>query len=151
MSHYTRVKTKIKNKSSLVKALQDMGFTESQIKVHDTPQQLEGYEARLRKEKAEIILPRSAVGGASNDIGFKRLDDGTFEAIISDYDRNNGASHKNERTGKLKNGYNQEWLDKLTQRYAYQNTKENLSENGLYIISEEEVDGELILECGRYG
>ena len=65
---------------------------------------------------------RKFVGAASNDIGFKRQEDGTFEAIISAFDRRK---------------YSQEWLGRLTQRYAYHATRAKLEEQGFAIVSEE--------------
>lgn len=50
------------------------------------PQNLEGYQGDQRQQRADIIIPRSQVGGASNDIGFTKGPDGTYKAIISDYD-----------------------------------------------------------------
>lgn len=132
MSHYTKVKTKIKKKSALVKALGDLGFTAEKLRVEETAKQLEGYEGRLRDQKAEIIIPRRYVGGAANDIGFKEQADGTYEAIISEYD-----SHR----------YNEPWLKKLNQRYARHNIVEELEEQGLFIESEKEENGEIFIEA----
>jgi hypothetical protein len=155
MSHYSKVKTKIKNKDSLVAALCDLGFTKSQIEVHDEAVALEGYEGRFRKEKANIIIRRRHVGGAANDIGFVRMQDGTYQAIISDYDRrSNSAANKNKLTKDRKiRSYNSSWLDLLSQRYAYHDLKKSILDNGLFIESEEEVDGEIFLEVsgGMFG
>jgi hypothetical protein len=60
-----------------------MGFKPTR---HGSPVQLEGYTGDRRTQTAEIIIPRKQVGAASNDIGFKQQADGTFTAIISDYD-----------------------------------------------------------------
>ena len=102
MSHFTCIKTQIKNQDALVKALADIGFKE--VEVHETAQHLYGYQGDIREQTAEVVIRRKYIGSASNDIGFKRQEDGQFEAIISEYDR-----HK----------YSQEWLNRLTQRYGY--------------------------------
>ena len=136
MSHFTRVKTKIKNKSALLAALADMGYTANKVELHDTPQNLYGYRGDQREQTAEIILRRRYVGGSSNDIGFKLQEDGTYEAIISEYD-----------SGR----HNENWRDKLSQRYAYHNIKEELSSQGFSIESESEEKGELLLVCSNVG
>jgi len=136
MSHFTRVKTKIKNKSALLAALADMGYTANKVELHDTPQNLYGYQGDKREQTAEIILRRRYVGGSSNDIGFKLQEDGTYEAIISDYDSSR---------------HNETWRDKLSQRYAYHNIKEELSSQGFSIESESEEKGELLLVCSNVG
>ncbi len=143
MSHYSKFKTTITSKKHLLNALKDMGFTSDQIRVSENPMQVEGYEGRLRDERAEIIIPRRFVGGASNDIGFKQNEDGTWGAIISDYDKtSNGACRKNDRTQGIK-AYNNDWLNMLTQRYNYHHVKEQIAENNYYIESETEVNGEV--------
>jgi hypothetical protein len=134
MSHYTRVKTQLKSTLALMQALADLGFGPEKIK-HDTTgkQHLEGYEGKMREQTAEIIIPRKHVGGASNDIGFQLQEDGTYEAIISEYD---------------KRRYDKKWVGKLTQRYAYNNLKNELSDGGFFIESEKEEKGEIFLQVG---
>ncbi|MEG4595403.1 DUF1257 domain-containing protein [Microcoleus sp. F8_C2] len=90
------------NVKALVKALADMGF--SNVEVHQTLQNLYGYQGDVRPEKGQVILRRQYIGSASNDIGFNRRQDGTFEAIISEYDRSR---------------FSLEWLNQLAQRYNY--------------------------------
>lgn len=149
MSHYTKVKTKITSKSLLMKALNDMGFTSEMIRDCSTAEQLEGYGGDKRADRAEIILPRKHVGGASNDIGFKLQEDGTYGAIISEYDsRSNPACRKNERTKGILS-YNSDWLNLLNQRYAYHHLKQQVVDNDYYITSEREVNGEVFLEVER--
>jgi hypothetical protein len=85
MSHFTVLRTHITDVESLVKALAELGFP--QVEVHQTAQHLYGYQGDVRPQTAEVIIRRQFIGRASNDIGFKRQEDGTFDAIISDYDR----------------------------------------------------------------
>jgi hypothetical protein len=147
VSHYSRIKTKIKSKGALVKALQDMGFRTDQIEVHDQAIQLEGYEARLRKETAEVIIRRRNVGGASNDIGFKRMEDGTFEAIVSAYDKGNGASRKNKLTTETR-GYSGRWMELLSQRYSFRVIEEQANIEG-FSLEERWENGEIVVEASR--
>jgi len=58
---------------------------------------LEGYHGDKRVQTAEIILKRREVGGASNDVGFKKQADGTFTAIISDYDKGGNFGTKKQK------------------------------------------------------
>jgi hypothetical protein len=147
LSHYTKVKTKITNKELLVRALEDMGFKREQVEVHDKPVNLFGYQNDKRNDVAEVVLRRAAVGGASNDIGFKLQEDGTFGAIISEYDGgSNGACKKNDRTKNIR-AYNSDWLKMLNQRYAYHHIKQQLADQNVYIESEREENGEVFIEC----
>ena len=134
MSHYSKVRTKLKSLKYLTLALQDMEFKKEQIQYDKVAQQLEGYHGDKREQTAELVIPRRFIGKYSNDIGFKLQQDGTWEAIISDYD---------------KSKYNSAWLGKLYQRYAYKKTKDQLADNGFLIESEIEENGELFLNCTR--
>ncbi len=120
MSHFTTVRTRITDPDVLKQALDDLGF--SDIEVHASPQNLYGYQGDLRPEQAEIIIRRQHIGPASNDIGFHKLPDGSYEAIISEYDQ--------ER-------FNQHWLDQLMQRYAYHIVRARLESQGFYVVGEE--------------
>jgi hypothetical protein len=135
MSHFTAIKTQVKNADALLQALADLGF--STIEHHATAQPLYGYQGDLRSQTAEIILRRQHIGHLSNDIGFKHQPDGTYQAIISDYDR--------------RHGYGQDWLNQLTQRYGYHHLKAIAPAQG-FAIEEDAVleDGTIRLVVGRW-
>lgn len=137
MSHYSAVKTKIKRKSDLVSALKSMnnGKWKNCIEVHDTPQNLIGYDGDVREQKADIIIRRHNISSSSNDIGFVRQQDGTYQAVISDYDRTSQR-------------YNSEWLDKLSQQYSYEVVKSTAVSNG-FTFEFAIVDGEIHVTCEK--
>ena len=86
-----------------------------------------------REQKAEIILRRKYVGASSNDIGFKLQEDGTWEAIISEYD---------------KHRFNTVWLNNLSQQYALNKVKDLAALHGYTIETEENIKGEIHLSIG---
>ncbi len=122
MSQFVILRTIITNKAMLLAALKDLGF--SNVEVHEKAQHLYGYQGDRRVQTAEVIIRRKYVGSSSNDIGFKQREDGTFEAIVSEYD-SRGC------------GYGEEWLNQLTQRYAYHATRDQAEREGLTFISED--------------
>jgi len=134
MSHFTAIKTQIKDKDALIKALADIGL--KNIEVHETAQSLYGYQGDVRPETAEVIIRRQYIGSSSNDIGFKRQDDGQFQAIISEFDRGR---------------YNQQWLGKVMQRYGYYALVTSAQEQG-FTIEEDEVmeDGTVRVVVARW-
>ena len=133
MSHFTRLRTRITDVEALRKALADVGF--ATVEVHETAQHLRGWLGDRRSQTAEVILRKKYIGFASNDIGFQRQPDGTFEALISEYDR-----HK----------YTEKWLNQLTQRYAYHATCARLKEQGFEMVQEEKTrDGRIHLVLRR--
>jgi len=120
MSHYSIYKTQFVSAEHLVQALNDMGF--NQVNVYDKPVQLEGWLGDQRKNRAEIVIPRHFISSASNDMGFKLNAEGSYEAIISDYDRGQRLD--------------QHWLNKLTQRYAYHVAIDMLQQQDFQLIEE---------------
>lgn len=135
MSHFTTIKTQIKSADALVQALADLGFRH--VEQSATAQPLYGYEGDMRSQTAEIIVRRQYVGPLSNDIGFKHQSDGTYEAVISDYDR--------------RHGYGQDWLNHLMQRYGFHHLKAIAPAQGFAIEAEEVLaDGTLRLVVGRW-
>jgi hypothetical protein len=104
----------------LVEALASVGHRT--VEVHDQPQTLYGYQGDARREKAEVVIRRKHVGSASNDIGFARRADGTFEAIISEYDRSR---------------YNATWLTKLTHSYSHAATLRYAATHGYEVATDE--------------
>lgn len=120
MSHYTRVRTALTDQDTLVRALNGLGFTT--VESHAAPQPLVGYQGDTRPQKAEVIVRRAFVGRLSNDIGFARAADGTFQAIVGDYDR---AEHGDA------------WLAEVAQRYGYESARAFAEENGYEILTDE--------------
>ena len=85
MSHYTKCKTKITDQQALLTTLAAFGW--KNVEVHKTPQSLFGYLGDIRAERAEIIVRRINISSVSNDLGFQLTPDGTYQAIISEYDQ----------------------------------------------------------------
>jgi hypothetical protein len=134
MSHFTSIKTQIKNADALIKALADVGF--KNLEYHETAHHLYGYQGDVRPESAEVIIRKKYIGSMSNDIGFQRQENGEFKAIISEYDR-----------GK----YGQLWLNKLMQRYGYHTLMASAQEQG-FTIEEDEImeDGTVRVVVARW-
>lgn len=132
MSRYTELKTNFKDRDCLVKALNDVGY--ETVEVNDEAQPLVGYQGDFRDKdnwnghtrnpdqavKAHVIVRRRHIGSVANDLGFERMPDGKFRAIISDYDSSK---------------HNQSWQNKLTQRYNLALDKKKARALG-YIASE---------------
>jgi hypothetical protein len=134
MSHYTKIQTCFKEQKYLLAALKDMGF--SDVEVHDTPQTIYGYLGDERTDTAHVIVRRQHVGQSSNDIGFLRNTEGIFEASISEFDRD-----------ELK--YDGEWLGKLSQRYAYHATLDQVKKQGFQVRQEKQDGGKIRLTLDR--
>ena len=129
MSAYSEVNTEFKDGELLIEALTAMGFTPRNC--IGNPQQLEGYQGDRRQQRADIIIPRSQVGGASNDIGFVKGADGTFRAIISAYD-----SHR----------YDGKWLNTVKANVADAGIQRTAKRMGLRVASRKVTKGQIEYE-----
>lgn len=115
MSHYVKIKTAITDRDCLLKGLKRMGFKDNQIETHDEATNLYGYQGDKREDKANVIIRRKNVGASSNDIGFTREEDGSYRAIISEYDQGR---------------YNDKWVNELNMYYGVEKAKTTFEENG---------------------
>jgi len=91
MSHYTTAKVPIRSEEDLIAGLVAAGIPRNAIESHETPVNLYGYRGDKRTDVAHVVVRRQAVndlsGGSSNDVGFVRLPDGSWQEIVSDYDQ----------------------------------------------------------------
>jgi hypothetical protein len=90
MSEYKKMATSFleSEEDCLIDALVDIGFPRKVIEVHAEAEHLRGYEGDRRAQTAHIIIRRENVGSGSNDLGFEKMADGTYELRVSEYDRN---------------------------------------------------------------
>ena len=131
MSHYNKIKTQITNRDALIKALGKMGYKESQVEVHEEAQHLYGYQGDKRPQKANVIVRRKNVGGAANDIGWELQEDGTYQAMISDYDKH---KHSTEWQNKLGTHYNVEQSKSTFEQYGWSWTESVTEEGELQVV-----------------
>lgn len=121
MSKYSETSTTVRNQAYLVAALGELGY---KAEIHADGGALVGYEGRERPERAHVIIRRVQIGSASNDIGFVRKPDGTFGAVLSEYDR--------------AIGFDQKWLGRVHQAYKEQQTLSDAKAKG-YVFRGREV------------
>ena len=103
MSHFVEMKVnfKQKNEKDLVASLENL-FGAGTVEVHEDGAPLYGYQGDDRSKhptgsadyapKCHVIIRRKNVGGASNDVGYRRTEDGQYVAYISDYDKGSNYS-----------------------------------------------------------
>jgi hypothetical protein len=105
MSKYEEFRTVIADETYLVEALEQLGY-KPEVQKSGAP--LYGYMGDERSERANVIIRRSQLDSASNDIGFARDESGHFQAVISEYDRGIG--------------FNDAWVGRVTQAYKERQT-----------------------------
>lgn len=132
MSHFTCIKTKIIEQEELIGALRDLGYTPEigrDIRLY-------GYQGDLREDTADVVVRRKELSPSSNDLGFVCADDGTYNAIISEYDARALP----------------DLVKKITQRYAERVVLKHVARQG-FTMAEREVmkDGSIRLRMERWG
>lgn len=123
MSHFTHLKTKMTEKTFLKQALQDLG-----LKYHEGDLEIRGHDGQRARVELKVRL-------SGHDIGFVKVGD-AYELVA---DWMVAAGFKREQ-----------FLHRLTQRYAYHATRAKLEEQGFSLASEEvEENGEIRLVLRR--
>lgn len=121
MSKYDSFQTTLTEEGPLIAALKALGYP---VEVHTQAAPLFGYYGDERPERAHIIIRRTHLNCASNDIGFVRNANGQFSAILSEYDRSIG--------------FDQKWLNRVHQRYKEDRTLAMARQRG-YVFRGREV------------
>lgn len=141
MSHFTEMSVNFlqKNEAQLVKALEEC-FGEGSVEIHNEGAALMGYggdnRAKLPKNNpnyappCHLIIRRENVGGASNDVGYRRTEDGKYVAYISDYDRRGNFS-KEKQLG-VQNSYTAGVTERQLKMQGYQTTR--TVKNGTIVV-----------------
>lgn len=86
MSAFVEAQTNIVDEADLLDALDEMGFKPEAIEQHAEAQPLYGYRGDRRSDTANVIIRRNHIGRLSNDIGWRRENDGTYTAVVSKFD-----------------------------------------------------------------
>jgi len=125
MSHFTRISTKIVEKEYLTLALQDLGYTWVEGEV-----EISGYQGN--RTRVEMKIPTKNPG---YDIGFRKTKD-SYE-IVADW-------------WGIRDIKQEQFLQKLTQRYAYHATVAKLEDQGFAVINQDtQLDGKVHLVLRR--
>lgn len=116
MSHFTRIKTRMVEKEYLKLALQDLGYAyqEGDLKIR-------GFSGQYTKVEIKVLTKNP-----DYDIGFRKIGD-EYEMVADWW----GIRDVNK----------EQFLQQLTQRYAYHATRAKLEEQGFSLVREEIQEG----------
>jgi len=133
MSHFTRVRTTLRDPALLAAALKATGCLV--VEVHEKPERMHGWAGATRR--AEVIVRREFIrGGSLSDLGFARRHDGSFEAIMDSW---------------LSRRFGSQWLPQLTQAYGHAAALKYAQDHGYEVVTDEsETDGTRRLTLRRY-
>lgn len=122
MSHFTKIRTELRDEQCLLKALEDLGYR------YHLDQQIRGWGGQRMRVRVAIPQPNGY------DIGFQRKDEG-FEMVADLWG--------------LKVDKDQ-FLQQVHQRYAYHVILQQAQTEGFHIVGEEKLeDGSIRLVCER--
>jgi hypothetical protein len=123
VSKYVELRTTVTDERYLLEALRELGYHPD---VCRDGRPLVGYQGDKRAERAQVIIPRTQLDSASNEIGFARDANGVFQAIISEYDRGIG--------------FNESWLGRVAQIYKERQTMAVAKAKGYVFKGKEVID-----------
>jgi len=123
MSKYEELRTVLSDEHFLVEGLRELGYN---AEVSREGLSLYGYLGDERPEKAHIVIRRSQLDSASNDIGFARDSNGVYHALISEYDRGIG--------------FNDAWLGRVAQTYKERQTMAVAKSKGYRFLGRQMVE-----------
>ncbi len=129
MSHFVTLRTDLREREHLLGALEDLGYSVR-----------EGDSIPLRgdsrqQESAEIVIDTAS----DYEIGFRQR--GRHYEIVADW-------YNIERMTELRR---QKFLERLTQRYAYNIIRDQAREQNLIVEEEQEANGDIILVLSERG
>ena len=126
MSHFTSVKTKIRDLVCLERALKDLGYTYTTAEAEQLVR-VKGYQGQTTDAVMSIHTSKTY------DVGVKLTADGTYE-FVADWwgvETTRGVEEK-------------EFIQKLTQRYSYHKVMAEIRKKGYTIDTEETKEDETI-------
>jgi hypothetical protein len=82
MARYRIIPTSLTDPNDIARALGDSGLRD--VEVHGTAQPLHDWIGRPTDVLANVIVRRKSIGASSDDLGFARNENGTYDALISD-------------------------------------------------------------------
>jgi hypothetical protein len=147
MSHFTELAVQYtqKNESCLVAALEEQ-FGKGNVEVHEDGAALFGYQGDNRATKSKtdanyappchIVIRRKHVGSASNDVGYRRTEDGKYVAYISDYDKGYNFGTAKQQV--------------ITQDYTVRVSEKQMKSQGYTVTRQKNKDGTIKLMCSKY-
>ena len=147
MSHFTELAVEYSQKceAQLVAALEET-FGKGNVEVHEDGAALMGYHGDNRAKLAtsnpnyappcHIIIRRKHVGSASNDVGYRRTEDGKYVVYISDYDKGSN--------------FNKAKQNKVTQDYTVGVTEKQMKAQGYVVKRAVGEKGAIKLIASRY-
>jgi hypothetical protein len=141
MSAFVTSKTTLHSKhvDCLKQALEEL-FGAGSVEVHNTPQNLVGYQGDTRKQAANVIVRRKFISTASNDIGFLTEADGSMSAVISEWDRDHipkkfGMGTIEEFTNKVQQNYVVKTVEKVSAKTRMPIVKKQVLGDGTVVLN----------------
>lgn len=144
MSHFVEIEVEFdqQNEQDLIKGLEKV-FGEGTVEVHPEGAALYGYGGDDRSKASpssenyappcHLIVRRKNVGGAANDVGYRRNEKGKYTAYISDYDK--GGNFSSAKQGLVAQEYALSAAERKMQWKGYTTRRETVGDKEKVIAS----------------
>lgn len=119
----------------------NFGQGEIEVEVHGKAVRLVDFQGRQTHylsasgDVANVIVRRRFVPGASNDLGFVLKADGSYAAVISEYDSRNACKSA--------------WVDALSHDYAQKKVAKEMKKKGFALLTKKAANGKQQLQYVR--
>ncbi len=145
MSHFSEIKVDFdqKQEKELITALENK-FGKGTVEVHPDGSALRGFQGDDRSLKVgtadyappcHLIIRRKNVGGSSNDVGYRKLENGKYGAYISEFDK--------------QQNFKKDAQNRVAQDYAERVSLKQLKAKG-YSVKRVEENGTVKLIASKY-
>ena len=131
MSHLVETTTNFTNEDYLINGLKKMGVNMSLVNTYSEKQQITDYYGKQSNRKANIVVKRNATSSIHSDVGFEKMEDGTYRVHYDNMDGNR-------------------FMEKLTQSYSQVAVEDVLENQGFSLNSTEVIGGNQQLIFSRW-
>jgi len=158
MSHYTEIKTQIKDAECAVAALKAVGCTEGMIEVHKEPVSIFDYRNKKTKyayndtkderfakgDCAHVVIRRNHLGSGHNDFGIY-VDGEDSRIFLCDFARQTRAASSFGLPEAKRLGSYEKWLKRFKQEYAVKVAEKRYAKKGKRVSRVDGKDGKIRL------
>ena len=130
MSHLVETTTNFTNEDYITSALTKMEVNMSMIRTCIQKEAITDYYGHKSNKKANLIVKKGAIRGTHSEVGFEKMENGTYNVHYDGMDRN--------------------WMQQLTQSYSQVIVEDQLEQQGFSLNNIENKNGDMVLNFIRW-
>ena len=120
------IEISLNDSDSIKEALKEMGY---KFEEHKIAQKLLGFAGDTREQVAHIIVRKKYVGSAANDVGFYKKADGSYDMIISEFDKSGNKKQAVDFMHRIKQLYGKHLTIKQCKKLGLKISSQKVTED----------------------